>query len=382
MIVLAAIFWLSLLCVVYSYIGYPWLLRLLSGLFGTSIKTDACYYPGFAIVIPAFNEEKVIGEKLKNVLNLDYPADKIAVWIGSDCSTDATHDIVKASGDTRVHLWVAPHRMGKTEVINRMMELIDSQIVLFTDADIVIAPDSLLKIARNFFDPLVGGVAGHTAHSSGRPEKREEYLYRSFEAKQKQCESMLHSTISAFGSFYAIRRSLFKPFPPNTYSNDDVLMPMNIIRQGYRMLFDPEAVSWEQSSARIRGEFKRRIRIGAGNFQAFFWLLDFLNPMRGWPWFCYVSHKVTRWFSPICMGIALISAMALALLHAGTVYSIILGGMLVFLAAGLSSFLIPARPLRFAFYFISMNVALALGFFRYLSGIKSAAWSRTERVSS
>jgi len=379
---IAILFWFSIAAVAYSYALYPAVLAAAARLAGRRWRRDESHCPTVGVVVPMYNEEKVAHRKIDNLRALDYPADKLAIWIGSDCSTDATHDIIRGMGDPRIKLWIAPKRGGKTEVINHLTPQVDAEIILFTDANTMHRPDSLRRLVASFADPAVGAVAGHIDHIQSAGDRFGERVYRSFEAQQKEHEALLHSTISAFGGFYAVRKELFRPIPRNAYSNDDVLIPMNVVRSGKRVVFDASAVSSEDMTEAIRSEFQRRIRIGAGNFQAFFWLLDFLNPMRGWPWFCYVSHKVTRWFSPICMGIAFFSAIALALLHAGAIYSVALGGMLLFMAAGLSSLLIPARPLRFVFYFISMNVALVLGLFRYLSGIQSAAWSRTERVSS
>jgi cellulose synthase/poly-beta-1,6-N-acetylglucosamine synthase-like glycosyltransferase len=325
-----------------------------------------------------YNEEKVIRLKIENLLALDYPADRLEIWVGSDCSTDATHDIVRGFKSDRVHLWTAARRGGKTEVLNHLAPLIDAEVILFTDANTMHRPDSLRKLVRSFADPTVGGVAGSIKHRSGKQEK-EEQLYRSFESKQKFFESRLHSSISAFGGFYSIRSSLFRPLHYNAYSNDDVLIPMNIIRLQHRVVFDPEAVSEEDMTESIAHEFARRIRIGAGNFQAFFWLLDFLHPGRGWPWFCYFSHKVTRWFSPFLLGTAFVCSGILWFLTSATVFlAVPLAGVL-FIATGLSFLVIPVRITRPAFYFLSMNTALVLGLLRYCKGIQSAAWTRTER---
>ena len=196
---------------------------------------------------------------------------------------------------------------------------------------------------------------------------------------QKNRESLLHSSISAFGPFYAIRRKLFVPFHPHTYSNDDVLMPMNIIRQGYRMYFEPAAVAFEDAVPDVRTEFKRRIRIGAGNFQAFFWLLDFLNPACGWPWFCYVSHKVSRWFSPMFMCLAAVCCGTLSINGGPFIYTLFFVSGLLFVSAGLLHKLIPLPLARRVFYFLAMNLALIFGFFRFCAGIRSAVWSHTER---
>lgn len=377
------LFWLSLGAVLYSYAVYPAVLRLLAGLFGRTVKADAAYTPTVGVVIPAYNEELIIREKIKNILSLEYPPEKLSLWIGSDCSVDATESIVREfMGDPRVHLWVAPSRNGKTVVLNRLVPTVDADIVLFTDADIMLRRDSLKNIVRNLADPAVGAVGGNTLHVVPGGAATEESKYRSFEADQKTMEARLHSTISLFGSFFAIRKNLFLPIPPNAYSNDDVLIPMNVIRQGYRVAFEPEAVSEEETVPSVSLEFKRRVRIGAGNFQAFFWLLDFLSPLRGWPWFCYVSHKACRWFSPLFILLGFLCCGMLAFSAAATPYRFLFCLGTGIIVAGLSYLLIPLKPVKPVFYFCAMNLALILGLFRYLSGIRSAVWSPAERLPS
>lgn len=373
------IYWLSLLEISYSYIIYPVLLRLFAWKCGKLPTTSDSFEPSVAIVMPVYNEEKVIAEKITNLFALNYPAGKLSIWIGSDRSTDGTEDVVRTIKDPRVHLWVAPRRSGKTGVLNQLVPQISADVLVFTDADILFDKDSIRALTRHFADNGVGGVGGVTLQQSPDARQTEELVYRHFEVMQKRMESMLHSTISAFGSFYAIRKSLFVPFHEHTYSNDDVIMPMNIIRQGYRMYFDETAVSYEAHNQNVGLEFKRRIRIGAGNFQAFFWLLDFLNPLKGWPWFCYVSHKVSRWFSPMFLFTAIVSCGILAWFDASAVYKMmfVIGG--IFAVSSFFFKVIPLPIMRHIFYFLAMNVALGLGFVKFLRGIRTAVWLRTER---
>jgi cellulose synthase/poly-beta-1,6-N-acetylglucosamine synthase-like glycosyltransferase len=371
-------FWVAIAWVLYSYLAYPIILSVASRLFGRQVHAQEDYCPDLAVLVPVYNEEKVIQSKLDNIAALDYPADRIQIWIGSDCSTDATHDIVRKFPDKRVRLWIAPKRGGKTEVLNHMIPLVNADVLVFTDANTMHRPDSIRKLVRSFADPAIGGAAGLIKHQTKKKELAE-VLYRSFESNQKFHESRLHSSISAFGGFYSIRRKLFRPLPFNAYSNDDVLIPMNVIRQKYRIVFDPEAISQEDTTESIAHEFTRRIRIGAGNFQAFFWLLDFLNPLKGWPWFCFFSHKVTRWFSPFLLAIAFICAGLLGLGNAHSIYGVFFLGCIGLTALGLFYRMLPLGVLRPLYYFLTMNGALALGFFRFCGGIQSAAWSRTER---
>jgi cellulose synthase/poly-beta-1,6-N-acetylglucosamine synthase-like glycosyltransferase len=374
------VFWFSFFTLVYSYTFYPFLLFIFSFFFGKKIRQDSSYFPTVGVLVPAHNEEKIIRQKVDNILSLNYPADKLSVWVGSDRSTDSTEDIVRSYEDSRVHLWVAPERRGKTGVLNGLAPLITTEILLFTDANTMHHPDCLNAVVRNFADERVGGVAGHIDHSRNSEDEMGESIYRSFESKQKYLEGILHSTISAFGGFYAIRKERFRPIPANAYSNDDVLIPMNVIRQGYRVVYEPEAVSEEDMTGNIRTEFSRRVRIGAGNFQSFIWLLDFFNPLKGWPSFCLVSHKFTRWFSPFFILSAGLSCGFLFFESDLAIYRMLFAtGSIIFLTSLLHQ-LIPLRITRHVFYFFIMNIALLAGFFRFLGGIKNAAWTRTERA--
>lgn len=374
------VFWCSFFILVYSYTLYPLLLFIFVILFGSKVKQDPAYSPTVGVLVPVHNEEEIIRKKVENILSLKYPPGKLSVWVGSDCSTDDTEKIVRSFDDPRVHLWIAPERGGKTGVLNRLAPQIPSEILFFTDANTMHHPDCLSAVVRNFADERVGGVAGHIDHSKSNEDELGESIYRAFESKQKYYEGILHSTISAFGGFYAIKKELFVPIPPNAYSNDDVLIPMNVIRQGYRMIYEPEAISEEDMTGDIRTEFSRRVRIGAGNFQSFLWLLDFLNPLRGWPAFCLVSHKFTRWFSPFFIFSAALSCGILFFRSDIAFYRMLFATGSIIFFSGLLHRILPLRITRHVFYFFIMNIALVAGFFRFLGGIKSAAWTRTERT--
>ena len=375
-------FWASLVIVVYSYLIYPGLLTLFARVFGRPASSRDDYLPDIGVLVPAYNEEKVIARKINNILSLDYPPEKITVWVGSDSSDDATDEIVKAiaAGDPRVRFWRSPRRGGKTGIINGLVPRMDSEIVLLTDANTMHRPGCLRAMAGHFVDPAVGGVAGHIEHKTTEGSESAEAVYRRFESHQKVLEGRLHSAISAFGGSYAIRRGLFRPIPQNAYSNDDVLIPMSVIRQGCRVIYEAGAVAEEDMTDKVSSEFQRRVRIGAGNFQAFFWLLDFFNPLRGWPWFCYVSHKVTRWFSPFFIMFCFASCLLMAVMSDSNLYKFMLSWVVIFSLSGLTYRRIPLRINRHIFYFFAMNLALLLGSLRFAGGIRSAVWKRTERV--
>ena len=374
------LFWFSLGVVIYSYFLYPIFLSIFARLFGRPVNagTDN-YYPQIGVLVPAYNEEKVILRKIENILSMDYPAGKLSVWVGSDCSSDRTDEIVQGIDNPRVHFWRSERRGGKTGIINGLAPQITGEILMFTDANTMHRKDCLKNMVKRFADPAIGGVAGHIEHKTSEVKENAENVYRSFESRQKVMEGKLHSTISAFGGSYAIRKALFRPIPKNAYSNDDVLIPMDIIRQGYRIIYEMDAVSEEDMTEKVKSEFDRRVRIGAGNFQSFFWLFDFFNPMRGWPCFCYISHKITRWFFPFFILFCFVSCAAVVALGGAQVYKFLLSCGIIFSVSGLLYHLIPLRINRHIFYFFAMNLALLFGAVRFSRGIKSAVWKRTER---
>ena len=351
--ILEIVFWVSIFFIIYSYSLYPVLLFIFARFFGKPTIKNSEFTPTVGVLVPAYNEEKVIRKKIENILSLNYPQDKISVWVGSDCSNDETENIVRSYSDPRVHLWRSAQRTGKTGVINNLTPLIDAEIILFTDANTMHRKDCLQAVVRNFADVSVGGVAGQITHSKAEHSEEEfgENIYRSFEVWQKILEGNLHSTISAFGGFYAIRKSLFKKIPPNSYSNDDVLIPMNIIKQGYRIIFDADAQSFEDITGNVASEFSRRVRIGAGNYQAFFWLLPFLSPFKGWPAFCFFSHKVTRWFSPVFFLNTILSCSLLFVLGGAEIYKMIFASGAILFIAGFFYKVISLSITRHIYYF-------------------------------
>lgn len=369
----------------YAYSGYSSLLRLLAALSKKKHVRNVAFKPMVSILVPAYNEEKVIEQKIENCLSQDYPREKLQIIVCSDCSTDQTASIVSPyTQNHNVVFYDYRQRSGKTGIINKTVPVADGEIIVLTDANTMFEPDAVSKLVSMYTSEKIGAVLGQVKLII--PEAgygvQKEVLYRDFEMSLKYIEGLFGSTIGAFGGFYSIRKTLFKPLPPNAYSNDDLLLPMSVLKQGYDVIFDREAVSTEDTAVTIEEEFKRRVRIGAGNFQSFFLLLDMLNPLKGKYCFFYVSHKVLRWFSPF---ILLCALGCNALLIGQFPYTILFYLQLLFyglaaLGAILSKYRISYPLLSPTYHFISMNCALFLGFFRYIKGIKSAVWQSTERI--
>lgn len=380
-----SIFILSSVLLFYAYIGYLQLLRLLTHFLKKRHKRSFDFKPKVSILIPVYNEEKVIRQKIENCLDLDYPKQLLQILVCSDCSCDKTAEIASEYIDRGISFLSYDVRRGKTGVINASLPEAEGEIVVFTDANTMFGKDAILKLVSMYSSEDIGAVLGQVKLVV--PEKglevKKEVHYREFETILKYGEGLLGSTIGAFGGFYSIRKKLFVPLPPNAYSNDDFIIPMRILYSGYKVVFDNEAISYEDTGHTVREEFIRRVRIGAGNFQSFFLMPYLLNPFRLKIFFLYVSHKVLRWFSPMIFLILFISNILLYKEFPYTIFCSIQVGFYgsAILGALFSAMKINIPMISSIYHFVSMNIAVFFGFFRYLRGIKNAVWESPERVS-
>jgi cellulose synthase/poly-beta-1,6-N-acetylglucosamine synthase-like glycosyltransferase len=380
-LLLIIIFWINFFFLFHTYFLYHHLIRFLARIFRKKWDRDSSHRPSVSIIIPAHNEESVIDKKIQNCLSLDYPGNKLEIIVASDCSSDKTVEIATRSKDVLVLDY--RERSGKTGVINKSASRAGGEILILTDSNTMFEKNSISRMVAYYRDPRIGAVCGHVRLFNPVQSRglEKEISYRESEAALKHNESLLGCTIGAFGGFYSLRRELYVQLPPNAYSNDDFLTAMRVLQQKKAVIFEPDAVSLEETGSDMGMEFNRRIRIGAGNFQSFFWCLAFLNPFRGFASLAFFSHKVLRWFSPFWLLIILVCSGLLSRIFP---FGIVFLLQLVFYIAALaglvlSSFGKSPKLLNYAYHFTSMNIALFLGFIRYLGGIKSAAWQSTER---
>jgi cellulose synthase/poly-beta-1,6-N-acetylglucosamine synthase-like glycosyltransferase len=380
------IFIISLLLLVYAYAGYAAVLKALVSVLKPGHKRNNSFQPDVTILVPVYNEERVIRKKIENCLALDYPRKCLEILICSDCSTDKTEEIVREYIEKGVQFLDYRTRSGKTGVINKSIPKARGEIIVLTDANTMFGRDAVLKMVRMYSSEKIGAVLGQVQLEvpPGGHGVEKEVVYREFETHLKYNEGLLGAAIGAFGGFYSIRKSLFSPLPDNAYSNDDLLIPMRILCKGYRVIMDYSAISREETGQSVEEEFTRRVRIGAGNFQSFFLMLYALNPLRLTTFFLYISHKVLRWFSPFLLITLLISN--LFLLHSVAFRLCAIGQGIFYGAAILGLFLSRMKAvipvISSIYHFVSMNSAVLLGFIRYIRGIRSATWESTERAHS
>jgi poly-beta-1,6-N-acetyl-D-glucosamine synthase len=368
------VFWGSAFLIAYAFVGYPALLFLRSRWRARPVlKTPIL--PSVSVVMAVHNEAEVLPAKLNNLAALDYPADRLEIIVTSDGSTDATEQIVAARTSERLRLVASP-REGKASALNRGIQAAHGEIVLFTDARQLIAPDAIRELVANFADPSVGCVSGELilGDSDAVGPSNGFGLYWRLEKKIRQWESLTGSVIGATGALYAARKDLLVPLPVGTIL-DDVYLPLHVARRRRQVLFEPKARVYDRLAPSDR-EFRRKVRTLTGNYQLVQfapWLLTPSNPV----FWDYVSHKLLRLLAPFSLAALLISSLFLR----RPLYEAVLVLQLVFYAlAALTIFgrprpAIVARLADASAAFLVLNAAAAVAFYFFLSG-KREVWVR------
>ena len=297
------VFWIAVGLVVYTYAGYPLVLVALRSFIRRPIVRRPIE-PFVSVVVPAYNEAHVIAEKIRNVLAIDYPADRYELVVACDGPSDGTSEIVRSMADgRRVRAFVFEKNRGKLHVLNDVVPQLRGEIVAFSDASSMLERSALRALVASFADPRVGAVSG-----SYRVQKkdaahlgRQEDFYWQYETFLKKQEAALGSILGCHGSLYAIRRELY-PFPRPDTINDDYVIPLRIVQKGYRVAYETEAVAHEE--AHEMGGFGRRVRIMAGNVEQLREIVPLIWPPRPMSLFYFLSHKVARLLVPAALIVA------------------------------------------------------------------------------
>lgn len=369
-----------------NYVIYPLLViaaaRRLPPVEPPDLPLDRETWPRVSLVIAAYNEERVIEDKVRNSLALDYPRDRLEIIVVSDGSGDHTPDIVASFADQGVVGLHSPPRRGKSSALNRGVARAQGDIVVFSDANNDFAADALQVLARHFADPVVGGVCGlkQIKPADHRESTQGDSLYWRYESAIKQAEGRLGSITNADGEIFAIRRRLYCPLDERII-NDDTQVTFDLVNQGYRVLYDPAARSYEYASSQIRDDFFVKVRMVAGGFQSLAMNARMFLPPRTAFALAFVFHKVLRWTAPVpLLGFLGLSAA----LSARPAYAALLGTQIAFYAtAAWGARSIRRGPLPalvyVPFYFTAMNLAALVGLGRFLRGRQGTHWRKAAR---
>lgn len=375
-------FWAGVATVVYAYLGYPvvaWALARLAG----RPAGQGPELPTVTLLIAAHNEAGVIAAKLENALALDYPADRLEIMLVADGCTDDTVRAAEPFVARGVRLIQQEPRQGKIAALNRGVPLARGEIVVGTDANAMYRPDALRKLVRWFADPGVGLVAGEKRIHGHGTAACGEGLYWRYEHWLKAQDTRFGSVMGATGEIFAIRKALWRELPGDTVIEDFVIA-MGVVRDGHRALFDPEAVSEEDASPSVEEEFKRKVRIAAGGWQAVWRLRGLLSPVHGLAAFQYLSHRVLRWVVvPPLLPVLLLLNAVLAVGSAGWA-ALFLWQLALYGLAALGWCMrrrgAAARALVVPFYFAYLNVAALAGMWRFLTHTQPVTWEKVRRV--
>lgn len=397
MTTLKILFWVLIFIVFYAYIGYGILLYLL-----VKIKRiikghpksyqDGSYEPEVTLLITAFNEKDFVDQKVKNSRALNYPGDKLKIVWCTDGSDDGTPDMLRKYDDITVYH--KDERKGKIHAMNRAARLVESPIIVFSDANTDLGKDSIQRIVNMFANPRVGCVSGEKriySKSKDSAAGAGEGLYWKYESTLKKLDGELYSVVGAAGELFAVRNELHEDVEPDTLL-DDFIISLRIAMKGYTIQYDPEAYAIEHASANVKEELKRKIRIAAGGIQSVVRLAPLLNIFNyGLLSFQYISHRVLRWtLAPLSLLFILVINAILAA-NAGffttNLYSILFWAQLIFYIMALLGWYLENRKIKLKllfvpYYFFIMNYAMFLGLNRYLKKQQKVTWERAKRSNA
>jgi biofilm PGA synthesis N-glycosyltransferase PgaC len=382
-------FWIGVTIILYTYLGYGLVIYLISKFKSRSKYqlTDDRNLPEVTILIAAYNEEQFIEDKIKNTLALDYPQDRLSVYIVTDGSTDNTPHVVKKIH--AVKLFHEPQRKGKIHAVNRVMKWVRTPLVIFSDANTLLNKDAVKNIVRHYADKAVGGVAGEKRifkKSEDNASGSGEGLYWKYESFLKQKDSDVYSVVGAAGELFSLRTELYKE-PEENIIIEDFYLSLSIAARGFRFVYEPNAYAMETASASVAEEWKRKVRICAGGFQAMSKLRSLLNPFKhGILSFQYISHRVLRWtLAPLFLPIVFLSNLWLAA-EGSVFYTLALGAQLAFYTIAFLGYLFRDKNIFIKgffvpYYFTVMNLSVYAGFIRYRRGQQSVIWERAQRAA-
>jgi cellulose synthase/poly-beta-1,6-N-acetylglucosamine synthase-like glycosyltransferase len=331
--------------------------------------------PGVTFVIAAHNEESQLPRKFANLRQTLYPIEKLQIVFVSDGSTDRTNELLSSISGSLAEIVLLPKRSGKPIALNYGVERAKHDILVFSDAGTLFAPNAVSNLVRHFRDSGIGAVCGAVQLLGNEESERTEGTYWRFERMLRLMESRLGATLNASGAIYALRRKCFVPLRADDLI-DDFLIPMNARKLGYKVIEDPEAVATDYSAESVKGEFTRRARLAVGSFRALRRIE--LGSLRGFTGFAFFSHKLLRWLVPFFLFAMLVSN---AFLFRTPIYRGVFAAQLLFYFWALLGFVFHqrmknARYALLAYFLLTVHVAFLVGFWRSIFGEQKTTWER------
>ncbi len=387
------VFWFSLALVLHTYVLFPAIIQQIAKhrkkthLRAYDDNTTGFEVPPLTILIAAYNEEKFLAKRLDNIIQQSYPAEKLRVLVGSDGSTDATNTILQQymAGHPFIEAVLFSSNRGKAPVLNDLVARAETEILVFTDADVIFESNALVSIVRDFLFADVGAVAGTRINASlgGDPSSihAEEHAYLSYDNRIRWAEGLCGTLIGAHGCFFAIRKQLFKPLNVDTGYTDDFYYSMLPFESGYRVTNPKDAIVYSEAASSSEEDFQRKVRYSSTAFATLSRFRSLLFDRRLVLSYCFWSHRVSKWFLPVFFILEIGANSVLICEH--PVYFGFFILQLLFLGLCIVVWLVKRRfptihmprLLNFSYYFVSSNIALLFGLFRFIRGGNSTRWT-------
>ncbi len=375
--VLELFFWLLLILIILSYFGYPLILALIAAIKSKPYKKEEIM-PHVTLLIPAYNEESVIRQKIENALSLDYPKDKLEILLVLDECTDRTKEIAEDYVSKGIRIVEQKPRRGKMAALNLAIPQAKGEILVFTDANSMYKEDVIRKLVRNFADEKIGCVCGELKYENKSLVGEGEDLYWQYEKFIKIKESQLQSLLVVNGSIYAIRKKLYEPVEETLA--DDFVIPMKIARKGYGLVYEPEAITLEKTAENTKEGLNQKARIISQGLKASFAIGPTIFSSGFLRTFQFLFHKFIRWLVPLFLIVIFISNMFLL---DKLFYRVILVAQILFYTFALIGHFLQEKGLKvkvfkIPFYFCIVNLASLFGLIKFLKGGMKGTWEKAE----
>lgn len=369
--------------ILYSYVGYPLLLAVIS-VFKSRSKQTATQLPLVTVIIAAYNEEAVIGKKIENTLAADYPLEKLQLIVAAQGSTDRTAAI--AAAFPNVLVMQSAERKGKAVAVNEAVAQAIHPVVVLTDANTLLTPQTIQRLVLKLNDAATGAVAGEKkVVDANNATVSGEGLYWRYESWLKQQETVFYTVVGAAGELFAFKKELFVPIPAHAVT-DDFFLSLSVNMQGKKVAYAADAISTEAASLSLKDEWNRKLRIAAGGIQSLLLVKKALNPFR-YPVlsFQFFSHRVLRWlFCGPAFLVLLLANVMLANTTSFACYGVVLLLQILFYVFALIGYFFSVQKKSFflftvPFYIVFMHAAMMAGFVRYFTKGQSVLWEKAQR---
>lgn len=380
------LFYLAGFLILNSFFLYPVVIYFKSRKH-SSPGSESGFEPKVSILIAAYNEEKVIEERIKNISELNYDLNKIEVFIGSDLSTDRTNEILieQKKKYNWLNIYLSGERKGKAGILNELFKNVNNEILVFTDANTKFQKNALRNLVEDFSDNMIGGVCGKLVlvdNEASKNEGVEEVEYWKYETFIKKLEGRLGILLAANGGIFAIRKKLYQPVPVDKAVTDDLFISLSVISGGYKFTYRNDALAYEDTGKDLSAEYRRKVRFGATNFQTLIYFKKLLWDKNKFLSYAFWSHKVTRWFLPLLL--LFLFVLSYLIMNQNLFAQKIFYLQFIFYLLALCGYLLSLIKVRIPvfslpYFFVVSNTAMAEGFIKFLKKQHSVIWTSTER---